>query len=48
MITSKLAAAYVSYERFVNHNPMRLRRDAEGVFHWMTYEEFLIEKLQVI
>lgn len=41
------ATAYVTYERVVNRNPMRLRKDAEGVYHWMTYEEHLEDLLRV-
>lgn len=36
---------WITYERFVNRNPMRLRRDAEGGWHWVTYAEFLDGKL---
>lgn len=37
--------AWVTYEKAVNRNPMRMRKDAEGVWHWMTYEEHLADKL---
>lgn len=41
------ASGWLTYEKLVNRNPMRMRRDAEGVWHWMTYEGHLEDKLQV-
>jgi hypothetical protein len=41
------ASAWFTYEKAFNRNPLRMRRDAEGVWRWLTYEEHLAERLQV-
>ena len=38
---------YYGYERFWNHDPMQLKRDADGVWRWKTLEEYFEEKAAV-
>lgn len=40
-------SAYVTYERVVNRKPMRLQRDADGVWRWLTMEQYLEEQCRV-
>lgn len=39
--------SWFTYQKVFMRNPMRMRKDAEGVWHWMTYEEHLEDRLQV-